>query len=776
MDNNHQDEVYFTNLINIVKKRKFFLAAYILSFCLVGVVYALTAKPVFETEATILIGTKTADSMNKAGRRFEELDPSKTDYYKTQYAMLKSRSLAKRVIDKLKLLEEEEEFKREESLIDLGKIMAPMESFLISFGFSEPKPEVDEDYDYHETQVVDAFLERLIISPVRESHVVHIGFEGFSPVLIKEITNTFLDEIIKRNIDRRSKILGGSEKWMKEKLIELKGKMAVAERRLANFRKKNNIIDYKKNREITAKNLSRYQDEIRKVKTKQLKLATSKVLLTKLKADPAGLLHSLPDDFKTLEISRLIKDYSKLLTEYNDLTPKYSLEHPRVQQLHHKVKAIEKTIPKEIDRLISSIDIDYRGTVDHEESLKIEKQVEKETIMKLDNEEFTFNQLTDEFESNKILHNDLLKRFKEIDIASFSNESAIQIVDRAGVPYIPVKPKKVLIVLLCFVMGFLSGVFIVFILSVMKKSVIVVEDVIRQIPFPFLGATGVIEKKDLPLPVVNDSNTFLAEEFRTVKTNLMMNGFVDPNKVLMVSSATPSEGKTTIITNLAATFAQDGKRVLVIEADFTRPQVARILEAESRLGLLDILSSPKLFQRVIESHIIDSKKIDKVFVKSPVEGVYVLPKGNTSGEHPDILNYGVFEKILTVTRKIFDVVLIDTPPALAFSYISVVAQLSDGVLFVIGSGMKDKALITKTLDKLAAATSPASFKGKTNGHNGRNGQNGGQNGQIDSNGHTDQSKIYGVVLNKVKYKRDEHYMYHRKYFQEYYASKKSGIT
>ena len=153
-----------------------------------------------------------------------------------------------------------------------------------------------------------------------------------------------------------------------------------------------------------------------------------------------------------------------------------------------------------------------------------------------------------------------------------------------------------------------------------------------------------------------------------------------------------------------------------------------------------------------------------IFSKSTVDGVYVLPKGGSGGQHPDILNYGIFEKILTVTKNIFDVVLIDTPPTLAFSYISIVAQLSDGVLFVIGSGMKDKALIARTLDKLSSATSPVGFKMKSNGQNG-------QNGQADPSAQSHQSKIIGVVLNKVKYQRDEHYMYHRKYFQEYYSTK-----
>ncbi|MCH7624216.1 MAG: CpsD/CapB family tyrosine-protein kinase [Nitrospinae bacterium] len=251
----------------------------------------------------------------------------------------------------------------------------------------------------------------------------------------------------------------------------------------------------------------------------------------------------------------------------------------------------------------------------------------------------------------------------------------------------------------------------------------------------------------------------------------MLNGFVGDSKVLMVASATPKEGKTTIVTNLAVTFAQEGKRVLVIEADFVRPKVAEVLKTVNKPGLLDILESHKLIQSILENHLLDNKKVDKIFIKSSVDGVYVLPRGNLRKAYPDMVNFGIFGKLLALTRKVFDVVIIDTPPTLVFSYISIAAQLSDGVLFVIGSGMKDKKLITRSINKLSAATSDWGFKPSTNGdNNGHYPRGNGSNGQIDSTPLVHRSKIFGVMLNKVKYQRDEFYEYHRKYFSEYYST------
>jgi polysaccharide biosynthesis transport protein len=764
----------FSQVFKILRKRKFTFLGIIFLFVFLGLAYVFTAKPVYQSNSVILIGTQTSDHFAGKNAQFEEVDPTQTEFYKTQYALLKSRSLVKGVVKKLNLVESEE-FKSEPPLIDLSFIKQGIKSFFVMIGLKKEAVKTGKGNIDPYARLISQFMERLKISPISKSHVVRIGFQGNDPVLISQINNTFLNSLIERNINRRGRVLDGSEKWMSEKLLDLKTKMKAAEVKLANFRKRNNIIDFKKNRELSTYNLTQSQNNIRKVKSEKLRLSELKDLLLGLKRDPVNLLHALPDELKTKAANALISSYASLVKEYDELTHEYSSLHPKVQIIYQKMKSMEDRVPQEIDRLIASINIDYKSTVLHEQSLENAMQREKNKIMKMDNQEFTFNALQDEFETNKILHNDLLKRFKEVDIASYNSESSIQVVDQAEVPFIPIRPKKAFAMVIFLLAGILSSSFWVMFLERVNKSMITVEDVIRQIPFPFLGATGIIAKKDLPLPVATRTNAFLAEEFRTVKTNLMLNGFVEPRKVLMVSSSTPKEGKTTVVTNLAATFAQENKKVLIIEADFIRPKIAEVLQTKNRPGLLDILESPRLFQSIMENHIMDSQKIDSIFLKSSVDGVYVLPRGTIKEDIPDMLNYGIFEKILNVTRKIFDVVLIDTPPALAFSYVSIAAQLSDGVLFVIGSGMKDKALITRTLTKMSAATSDSSFKGSFNGQNGQNGLNGlnGLNGQGSASSPVHQSRIFGVVLNKVKYQRDEYYEYHRKYFEEYYSVRES---
>ena len=756
MRNVPPEEIYLGHLFKVFKKRKLTIAGFILAFGIGGAFYVYSLPPVYQADSTILIGTKTTDSIKVDGKRFEVVDSTKSNYYKTVYTMLQSKSLLKS-LSQVMNLPEQDEFKKDPPFIDPEKIKKWIDSIFSVFGMKKSKASPNTLNSDPNFRLIEELLKRMEITPLPKSHVVHISVWGYDPVVITEINNKYLEMLIQANIARRIKALAGAKKWMSEELLKLNEKITTAKKKLKQFKTRNNIIAFKKNREVFIENLSGYQKEIRKVVTTKLSLKNSKELLLRLKQDPITLLHTLPDNLKTTRINELIAKYTSARKEYEALVGRYSSFHPQTQIAYKKITRIEDTIPKEINSLINSINIDYKAAVLNEKSLLTAEKNEKNKIIQLDEQASTLHSLTQDLQANKTLYDALSLRLKKTAISTYNDESSIQILDNAEVSFIPIRPKKGLIIALCLFMGVTGGIFWVAFAEKTKKSIISVEDVVRQLPFPFLGATGIIRKEDLPLPVVYNANNFIAEEFRTVKTNLMLNGFVEPNKVLMVSSSASNEGKTTVLANLAATFAQDNKRVLIIDGDFVRPKIAETFKVKNQPGLIDIMENPRLFRRIIENHILDSCEIDDIFVKTAVDNVYILPRGTLRRDSKYALNYEIFKKLIGLVKKTFDVILLDTPPALVFSYVSIVAKLCDGVLFVIGSGIKDQHLIMRTLDKLSLASSDLSFKAKSNGNGNKNGSKLG----------IQRSNIFGLVLNKAQYHRDEYYKYHKTYFREY---------
>jgi len=217
-----------TKIFDVLKKRKRIFLSVVALFLIMGFIYISTATPVYQSDSVILIGTQTSDHFAGKNKQFEEVDPTNTEFYKTQYALLQSRSVVKSVIEDLNLLESEE-FKPRPPMIDLSFIKKRlkflkkgMESLMESLGITKKDSEKAKIKVDPSLPLIQEFMQKLKVSPVTKSHVVQIGFQGYDPALITQINNAYLDALIKKNIKRRGKVLDGSEKWMTEKLQDLK--------------------------------------------------------------------------------------------------------------------------------------------------------------------------------------------------------------------------------------------------------------------------------------------------------------------------------------------------------------------------------------------------------------------------------------------------------------------------------------------------------------------------------------------------------------------------
>lgn len=211
-----------------------------------------------------------------------------------------------------------------------------------------------------------------------------------------------------------------------------------------------------------------------------------------------------------------------------------------------------------------------------------------------------------------------------------------------------------------------------------------------------------------------------AEAFRTLRTNLQFSNLDSSIKSMVVTSSGPSEGKSTIMINLAITIAQSGKKVVVVDCDLRRPTVHKKLGLPNSEGLTNLL--------------IQDKKIDELVLPTNVPNLFVLTSGPTPPNPAELLGTKKMKLVLAELNKVFDMVLIDAPPVIAVTDAQILSTAVDGTIIVASYGHTDKFGLTKTkelLDKVGA-------------------------------------KVLGVVLNKVP-ERSEHYYYGR-YYESYYKS------
>jgi len=727
-----EDTFPIQEVLSVLLRRKKILIASVLLCGFLGVYFAFTMTPVYRANATVVVGLKTPEVFS--GEQVMALDSERENYYKTQTAMLKSRSLAKTIIQKLNL-DQSPEFNRKASFIDWSPIVDEIKSLLTQIGLGKNSPELEAQKKDPYFELINKFLLRLKINLIEGSHMVEIGFEGYSPPVVAEIVNTFTDEIIQRNIDFRSSAVGAdSKEWIQESLVDLKKKIATSE---------NALIAFKKNRDIRTEDIESYDKDVREARSEEKRL---NALISQLrnKQDPVEALQSIPDSVKSRSVHKLIEEYSTAKKQFIEFSKKYKPQHPEIISLNSTLKSLEEKFPAEINRLIKSIELDYKVAQENVKSAQRALESQKSLMRKLGEEDYEFNALKNEFDSYNQLYNDLLVQFQKISISSSSQGSDYRIVDRAEIPSNPIKPRKGFMIFLSLFFGFLGGSVVAYTLEANQNSLITAKDIEREFPLPFLGTISIFTDKTKFLPTFKGKDTFISEEFRILKTNLELNAFLNPKQVLMVSSSNPNEGKTTVTANLAVIYAQQGKKVLIVDADFIKPTVNKVFKTKSKPGLINYME--------------EKNSLDEVIMETKIDGISIIAGGSMSKTSMENLKHLAFRDMLNVLKDEYDIILVDTPPALAFAYVTHIAQICDGVLFVVGSGLNDKELVTRTLKQLCAASDSVSDGGQPS-----------DNGASKVIAPRHRAKIVGIVLNKANQQNDSYY-YHKKYFKSYYET------
>lgn len=206
-----------------------------------------------------------------------------------------------------------------------------------------------------------------------------------------------------------------------------------------------------------------------------------------------------------------------------------------------------------------------------------------------------------------------------------------------------------------------------------------------------------------------------AEAFRTIRTNIQFSSLDEDIKALVVTSTQPSEGKSTVISNLGVTMAQSGKKVLLIDCDLRKPSIHKKLGVSNTDGLTTILSK--------------EKKLDEVIQLTNINNFYVLTSGPIPPNPAELLQSKKMKALVKELETIFDIVLFDAPPVLAVTDAQILSTFCDGVIFVAGYGQADKHAIVRAKEL------------------------------IDKVG----GKIVGVVINKVPSTAGSYYHYNYEY-------------
>lgn len=307
--------------------------------------------------------------------------------------------------------------------------------------------------------------------------------------------------------------------------------------------------------------------------------------------------------------------------------------------------------------------------------------------------------------------------------------NSLQVIETAPLPIVPIGPNKPLTILTGAAIGFVLAAAAAYLMEYLDDTLKTPEEISNVLEAPVIGyiAETLSAADEDSILVVRQPRSSIAEAYRTLRTNLEFAGVDRPLRTILITSASPSDGKTTIASNLAAIIAQGGKRVILLDADLRRPRVHRLTALTNRFGLSDVFR--------------DQMSLDGV--RQPISGIEnlsVITSGSLPPNPAELLKSGRMDTILSDLQQLADMVIIDSPPFLV-SDPSVLATKVDGVLLVTRPGQTNA-------ETLKAVHQQFNRVG---------------------------ARILGVVLNRIPHRTGFYYGGYRYYYAPYYYSSHYGL-
>lgn len=712
-------EVNLRDYWKVIRKRQWIILAFFLIAIITTAIGTFTMQPIYRGTTTIQINKENPQIVD-----FKELfavNRMDMDYYQTQYKLLESRSLARRVISSLKLSEHQEFLPQPETLFQKWKssILSPIRNL-----FASPRPRKDSLESDKETPLVNAFLSKLRIEPIRNSRLVRIHFDSNFPDLSSQVPNTLAAAYMQQNLETRFIATQQAKEWLTSQLDDLKAKVERADEALHAFGSKHDILSLEEKENVTILRLTELNTALTKAESERM----AKEALYKQMKD--GNFDSIPSILENKLIMDLKQAYIQLEGQYMKLSESFKPEYPEMVRLQSQMQTIQKRLDAEIKKINTGIKNDYESSLRRESLLRDAFENQKVRAQEMKERAIQYNILKREADTNRELYKGLLQRMKEAGVSAGIMASNIQIVDQAEFPEKPYKPDKRNNLLLGAVVGLFLGVGLAFFFEFLDNTIKSSEDVEQLIRLPSFGMVPEISndrrrraENGRPYPVelitFGHPKSMLSEAYRNIRTSILLSFSEKPPKKIAISSPNPAEGKTTTVINTGIALSQTGARVLIIDADMRKPKIHKVFDEENGSGLSNFLSG--------------HAELESIIKKTEIPNLYYIPSGPLPPNPSELIGSNIFKNMMESLGKTFDYLVIDTPPVLGFADSVILSTSVDGVILVVLSGKTPREALQRAKEILY---------------------------QINA-------KILGVVINRVDIQRSDYGYYYYEY-QHYY--------
>jgi len=664
----------------IVYKRLWTLPV-MMALCVMGALIQAGMKPrVYSATARIRISSnlRVAESVG-VGHFLDNLDPG----FATEIELIRGRPVAARAVDKLKL-----------AYRDGGQAAAPADA-----APARPPSPAAREVEQRREELIERILGGLSVTRVGASSLVDITFTDQDPEMAKDIANAVASTAEEMETERVNRAAIAFMDYLKKQQTIFHENLVQNEKRIQALENELNIISLRddasvKALDLLASRLASLGEELVAASTERVKLGVRRRQMEQMLKDGQSV-EFLPEVIDSKVMQGLLEQKNSVERSLAGLSRVAGPKNPDLLDMQAKLAALNQDIAREAQRAFDALKARHEAVQAREALLQEELAKLKVEVARVNDRNRERESLRREAQMNAQWYNLFLMKAKETGIAGDIQGSRIEVVQRALTPSQPSLSGRYRAIRAGLALGLGLGVALALALDYMDRRVKGVDDIERLLGTPVLAAVnrfpGKIGKDGAAKVVVAQApKSAVAETFRTLRMRLSVSGRMD--RVVLVTSAGPSEGKTTISSNLAAAMAETGKRVLLIDADIRKPSVSKGFGLPAGKGdLVACLQGGVTLAQAAQP--------------SGLPNLSILPTAEpvTAARVSQVMDAGRWRALLDEALSRYDIVVVDSSPVGAVSEPLLLATLARSVLLVVRAGHAARGMVQRALEHLREA-------------------------------------------------------------------------
>ena len=669
----------------IVRRRRTWIIATTIVTMLVSLWLARQRVPVYQATATV----KFEQSTNVSGLLVEVLSYSTSDNIETQATLIKSYPVVEEVARRMGRLPE-----------------------------ASRDSAVRESRTYQHT--LDALAAKIRTNRLPNTSILEITATSTNPREARDLANTVAEVYRDHNKQNRNARLTEARKFIEAQLKEVEARVKRAEEEIWAFRDANRVISPGAESTVLLSLFTQVRADIEKARQQRTELEQLQARLAR--TDPASVTERVYVETTNPALLRLQTAQTELTMERTQLALEATDKHPRLRAIDERLREVRFEMRRELGAQIA--------TLKNREDILAGQMTE---LMQKNREvpavELGLQRLQRDAKVNDDLLTLLKTKHQEALIKESEGVEEVALVRPATEPGTPIGSNTVNTMVVGALLGLMLGLVLAFVQETLDTSIGTIEDVESYLDVKVLGIVPHIDPRETMERLLErrpslaqidpealqshallithfDPKSPVAEAYRTLRTNIQFQRMERGGKVLVVTSPTLQEGKTTTIVNLALTMAQSGQRTLLVGANMRRPSIHRFFGIPREPGLSDILVGNVPWRdcvRGVADILMGRFEMEDIMASPGLDNLHIIEAGPIPANPSELLSTAAMRDFIQAVSAEYDIVLIDTPPILPVTDSAIVAGQVDGVLLVYQAGKVGRLVLKRAKAHLESA-------------------------------------------------------------------------